>query len=60
MDYGVIHTIATITAILALAGVCWWAFSPVNRKRFEDDAMLPLQTDPLWAPEKARAKEMNK
>ncbi len=32
----------TIATMLAFAGICWWAFRSGNRKRFEEDAMLPF------------------
>ncbi len=47
MNYGLWHSIATVLAVVAFAGVCWWAYSPANRKRFEQDALMPLDTDPL-------------
>lgn len=57
MDYGTLHSIATVAAIIAFAGVCWWAYRPGNRQRFEDDARLPLDNDPLLTRQRARAKE---
>ncbi|MDO8266780.1 MAG: cbb3-type cytochrome c oxidase subunit 3 [Moraxellaceae bacterium] len=47
MDYGTWHSIATVAAVLAFAGVVWWAYSPGNRKRFEDIGRLPLENDPI-------------
>lgn len=47
VDYGTLHSIATVAAIIAFAAVCWWAFRPANRQRFEEDGRLPLITDPL-------------
>lgn len=47
MDYGTWHSIATIAAVLAFAGVVWWAYSPGNRKRFEDIGRQPLENDPI-------------
>ncbi|MDI1300426.1 MAG: cbb3-type cytochrome c oxidase subunit 3 [bacterium] len=57
MNYAVLHSIATVAAVIAFAGVCWWAYRPGNRKRFEEDALLPLQTDPLLTRAQGRAKE---
>jgi cytochrome c oxidase cbb3-type subunit 4 len=39
------HSVATVIAMVAFFGVCWWAYSPANRKRFEDDADIAIQTD---------------
>ncbi len=47
VDYGTLHSIATVAAILAFAGICWWAWRPANRQRFEEDGQLPLVNDPL-------------
>ena len=45
--YGLLHSIATVAAVLAFTGVCWWAYRPANRQRFEQDGLLPLETDPI-------------
>lgn len=60
MDYGILHSIATVAAVIAFAIVCWWAYRPANRQRFEDDARLVLDTDPLLAHRKERAGENDK
>lgn len=48
MNYAVMHSIATVFAVLAFAGICWWAYRPANRQRFEQVGHLPLDTDPLF------------
>ncbi len=50
MESGTLHGIITIFAMLAFFGVCWWAYRPANKARFEADAQLPLDTDPLYKP----------
>ena len=47
MDYGIWHSVATVAAVLAFASVVWWAYSPTNRKRFEEIGKLPLENDPI-------------
>ncbi len=47
MNYGLMHSIATVFAFAAFIGICWWAYRPANRARFENDARLVLDTDPL-------------
>ncbi len=42
MDHGLMQSIATVLVTIAFAGVCWWAFHPSRRERFEDDARLPF------------------
>lgn len=47
MDYGTLHSIATVAAIIAFSAICWWAYRPANRQRFEEDARMVLDTDPI-------------
>ncbi|UNU72950.1 cbb3-type cytochrome c oxidase subunit 3 [Moraxella nasovis] len=42
MNWGVLHSIATVLAVIAFFGIAWWAYSPKNKKRFEEDAQLVL------------------
>lgn len=42
MNWGVLHSIATVAAFIAFIGIAWWAYSPKNKKRFEEDAQLAL------------------
>nr|WP_254722131.1 cbb3-type cytochrome c oxidase subunit 3 [Gilvimarinus xylanilyticus] len=38
--------ISTVLVAIAFAAVCWWAFSPKRKKRFEEDANLPFADEP--------------
>ncbi|MDO3387102.1 cbb3-type cytochrome c oxidase subunit 3 [Gilvimarinus sp. SDUM040013] len=42
MDKGTLGAISTVMMAIAFAGVCWWAFAPKRRKRFDDAANLPF------------------
>ena len=42
MDINDLRSLSTVLVAVAFAGVCWWAFAPSRRKRFEDDAKLPF------------------
>lgn len=42
MDVGTLGAISTVLVTLAFFGVCFWAFSPKLKKRFEEDAKLPF------------------
>ena len=33
---------ATVAAFIAFVSIAWWAYSPKNKKRFEEDAQLAL------------------
>lgn len=47
MNWGVLHSIATVAAFIAFIGIAWWAYSPKNKKRFEEDAQLALDDKTL-------------
>lgn len=50
MSLSILHSIATVIAMVAFFGICWWAYSPKNRQRFEDDASIVLRSDPPQNP----------
>ena len=45
MDAGTLGAISTVLVMIAFFGVCWWAFAPKRKKRFEEDAKLPFADD---------------
>ena len=45
MGIGELQTFATVAAFIAFIGVAWRAYSPKNKKRFEEDAQLALDDD---------------
>lgn len=45
MSLSDLHSIATVAAFVAFIGVAWWAYSPKNKKRFEQDAQLAFDDD---------------
>lgn len=51
MDEGTLGAIATVLVALAFAGVCWWAFAPRRKRRFEEDAKLPFADEPDAEPQ---------
>ena len=42
MDVGTLGAISTVLVTIAFFVVCYWAFSPKLKKRFEEDAKLPF------------------
>jgi len=42
-----LHSLSTVLVFLAFTGICWWAFSPRRKKRFEEAANLPFSDDEL-------------
>lgn len=45
MDAGTLGAISTVLVTLAFAGVCWWAFAPRRKKRFDDASKVPFAED---------------
>ena len=42
MDINTWRGISTILVAIAFIAICWWAFSPKRKKKFEDAANLPF------------------
>jgi len=42
MDVNVLRGIITAVSLACFIGIVWWAYSPRNKQRFEQDARLPL------------------
>ena len=47
MDSGTLGAISTVLVTIAFFAICFWAFSPKLKKRFEEDAKLPFADDPI-------------
>jgi cytochrome c oxidase cbb3-type subunit 4 len=43
--HGLLATLWTVWAVLICSGIAFWALRPANRKRFEDDARIPLNDE---------------
>nr|WP_315043445.1 cbb3-type cytochrome c oxidase subunit 3 [uncultured Moraxella sp.] len=52
-----LHSIATVAAFIAFLAIVWWAYSPKNRKRFEEDAKLALDDDMIKNINSERSKD---
>lgn len=46
MDINTLRSVATVLVAVAFVAVCWWAFSPSRRKRFDEAAQLPFADEP--------------
>lgn len=45
MDLEVIRGLGTLVLMVSFLALCAWAYRPANRKRFEQDALLPFRDD---------------
>jgi cytochrome c oxidase cbb3-type subunit IV len=50
MDINDLRSLGTVFVALAFIGVCWWAFSPKRKKRFDEAANLPFADEPQSKP----------
>ena len=42
MDINTVRGLATLFALLAFIGICFWAYNSKRKPRFDDDAQLPF------------------
>ncbi|WP_439135285.1 cbb3-type cytochrome oxidase subunit 3 [Pseudomaricurvus sp.] len=47
MDINDFRSLSTVLVFIAFIGVCWWAFSPSRKKKFDDAANLPFSDDEI-------------
>jgi cytochrome c oxidase cbb3-type subunit 4 len=43
LDLGLVRGMITVLTLLTFVGICWWAYRPSSRQRFEEDAWLPFE-----------------
>ena len=53
----ILRQVAVVLGALAFLAVCWWAFSPKRKKRFEEDAKLPFADEQENLEKSARESE---
>jgi cytochrome c oxidase cbb3-type subunit 4 len=39
-DLGILRGLITLITLVTFLGICWWAYRPENRARFEEDGWL--------------------
>lgn len=47
MSPAILQSIGTVLAVLAFAGVVWWAYGSKRKARFEQDALIIFAEDDL-------------
>ena len=53
-----VRSFVTVFLFLAFLGICWWAYNPRNRSRFENDGMLVFEDDEKRVVRSGRADEI--
>jgi cbb3-type cytochrome oxidase subunit 3 len=43
IDEGLIRGLIALTSLATFIGICWWAYRPQSRERFERDALLVFE-----------------
>lgn len=46
MDINTLRGLSSVFVLIAFIAVCWWAFSPKRRKKFDEAANLPFADEP--------------
>ena len=47
MDVGTLRGVIAVVTLLTFLGICWWAYRPSNRRRFEEDAWMAFDDEEL-------------
>jgi cytochrome c oxidase cbb3-type subunit 4 len=42
MDVNVLRGLITAVSLACFVGIVWWAYSPRNKARFEQDSRIPI------------------
>jgi cytochrome c oxidase cbb3-type subunit 4 len=48
-DLGLMRGVIVLITLSTFVGICWWAYRPANRSRFEEDALLAFADDEVEA-----------
>lgn len=55
MDQGWVRGIIAVVTLLTFLGICWWAYRPGNRERFEEDALMAFDPEEAKEIEQSRS-----
>ena len=42
-----LRAFSTVLVMIAFGGICWWAFSPKRKSKFDEAAQLPFSDDDI-------------
>lgn len=43
IDEGLVRGLIALISLATFIGICWWAYRPESRERFEQDALLVFE-----------------
>jgi cbb3-type cytochrome oxidase subunit 3 len=45
IDEGIVRGLIALVSLVTFIGICWWAYRPASRERFEQDALLVFEEE---------------
>jgi cytochrome c oxidase cbb3-type subunit 4 len=45
LDMGLVRGLITAISLATFLGICWWAYRPANKGRFENDGWLVFESE---------------
>lgn len=45
IDMGLVRGVIAVISLATFLGICWWAYRPGNRRRFEADGRLVFESE---------------
>ena len=57
LDMGLVRGVIAVVSLATFVGICWWAYRPANRGRFEEDGLLVFESEDEFAPVRVAARE---
>jgi cytochrome c oxidase cbb3-type subunit 4 len=45
LDMGMVRGVIAAASLMTFLGICWWAYRPANRGRFENDGWLVFESE---------------
>ena len=56
IDMGLVRGVIAVTSLATFLGICWWAYRPGNRGRFEADGRLVFESEEEMRPARVRTR----
>lgn len=57
LEMGIVRGVITVVSLATFLGICWWAYRPSSKGRFENDGWLVFESDEAEARIPARVRE---
>jgi len=57
IDMGLVRGVIAVVSLATFMGICWWAYRPANRSRFEEDGWLVFESEDEFVPARVPARQ---